>query len=78
MLKPLPVVKLRKVLLNLMKNEHLEVKLTHCILVELFLLLALDILASKNVQILLIGILQAPIMSFEPKVSLHYLFQICL
>ena len=78
MLKPLSIIELGKVLLDLVENEHLEVKLPHCILIQLLLFLAFDVLASKNVQILLIGILQASIVSFEPQVGLHYLLEICL
>ena len=78
MLKPLSVIKLGKVLLDLVENEHLEIKLSHSILIELLLFLALDVLASKNVQILLIGILQLPVVSFDSQVGLHYLLEICL
>ena len=78
MLEPLSIVQLREVVLDLVENEYLEVELSHCILIELLLFLALDILPSENVQILLIRILQTPVVGFQSQVGLHHLLKICL
>ena len=78
MLEPFPVVQLREVVLDLVENEDLEVELSHCILIELLLFLALDILASENVQVLFIRILQTPVVGFQSQVGLHYLLKVCL
>jgi hypothetical protein len=61
-----------------MENEDLKVELPHCVLIKLLLLLAFDIFISENVQVLLIGVLQAPVVRFQTKVSLHHLLQVCL
>ena len=66
MLEPLPLIQLREVFFDLVEYQNFEVELSHCVRVQLLLLLALNVFLSECVQIFLVGILKAPVVRLQP------------
>lgn len=78
MLESLSVVELRKVVLDLMEYQYLEIELPHSIRIQFLLFLAFNVFSSEHIKELLIFVFHHPVMCLQLNIPFHRFLQVVL